>query len=134
MSNDIVNTPSVSYDLVAINGQSIPDVKKGSLTFAPSAKYVEHETEGGGKKIEVIKEGIAQGSVNFNGLMQSELQIIYPSLHTVSTMTIYDPFRGTTRTFQALLVIPEANKIIHDAVANAWSFGFTFEEIGDVSQ
>lgn len=125
------STP-VRYDLISINNTQIPDVKKGKVSITPVDKYEEHETEGGGKVIEEISHGMLSGSVSFDGLFQSELQTIYASIDTVSEMTIYSPFTNATKTFLALVNCDSADKIIHDAVANAWAFGFTFEEIGDV--
>lgn len=122
---------STSYDLISINNVSVPDVKKGTLAISSIDKYEEHETEGGGKVIEIIAQGKLTGSVSFTGLLQSEMQTIYAAIETVSQMTIYSPFTGGTKSFTALIVLDESQKIIHDSVANAWSFGFTFEEIGD---
>lgn len=126
---------NTSYDLISLNGVSIPDVKKGSLSITPVYKYEEHETEGGGKVIEEISDGnlMLTGTVSFSGLFEAEIQTIYAAMRNVSTMTIYSPATNTTRTFVALIIPTENAKIIHDENGNAWSFGFDFEEIGDVT-
>lgn len=127
--------PSTSYDLITLNGVSIPDIVKGTLSITPVFKYQEHETEGGGKVIEEEADGrlILTGNVSISGLFQSQIQTIFTALENVSTMTIYNPVNNTTRTFMALIIPNGMTKIIHDANANAWSFGFDFEEIGDVT-
>ena len=132
MSNASTSTTPTRYDLISINNVDIPDVKKGTLNITPVDKYEEHETEGGGKVIEEIAKKLLTGTVSFSGLLQSELQTLDAALDTVSTMTIYSPLTGNTKTFMALIVRNGMDKIIHDADANAWTWGFTFEEIGDV--
>lgn len=136
MSNENTSaTPTATptrYDLISINNVDVPDVKKGTLSITPVDKYEEHETEGGGKVIDEIAKKLLTGNVSFSGLLQSELQTLDTALDTVSTMTIYSPITGNTKTFLALIVRDSMNKIIHDANANAWSWGFSFEEIGDV--
>lgn len=121
------------YDLISINGYDAPDVKKGTVTVTPMQKYNEYEGEDGGKVIEIIAEGMLQGSVSYNGLLQSQIQAIMAVLRTVSTMTIYNPHTGNMRTFYALITVSDTSKIIHDQNGNAWSWGFTFEEIGSVT-
>ena len=121
------------YDLIQINGVNIPDVKKGTLTVSPNPKYEEYDTEDGGKVIDVIEEDMISGSVSYSGLTQSEMQTISAAIRLVSTMTIYNPFTGMIRTFEAKILKNPAEKIIHDAYANAWTFGFEFEEIGDAT-
>ena len=123
-----------SYDLISINGVSIPDVKKGSLSVAPNPKYTEYDGEEGNKIIDVISTDKIKGTVSYSGLLQSELQTIYSAIDLVSEMTIYNPLSGLTRTFMALILIGEPEKIIHDANANAWTFGFDFEEIDYVTE
>lgn len=123
--------PSTSYDLIALNTVAFPDVKKGSVTVAKNPKYIEYECEDGGKVIEVIEEDMIRGNVSYNGLLQSELQTIMSALSLVSTMTIYNPAQGQARTFKALVNAGDMGKIVHDANANAWSFSFDFEEIGN---
>ena len=133
MSN--TNTTTVtSYDLISINNVAIPDVDlgKGAVVVGRNDKYNEYETEGGGKVIEPIAQGKLKGSVSFSGILQSQMQTIEASLDIVSAMTIYNPRVGQTRTFLALIIPADAEKIIHDANANAWTYGFEFEEIGDV--
>lgn len=120
------------YDLITVNNIDCPDVKKGSLTMNPVPKYEEHETEGGGKVIEEIAENMWTGSVSYSGLFQSEIQSIKNCLKTVSTMTIYDPLNDQTISFIALIVPQEMEKKEHTSQGNVWSFGFTFEKIGDV--
>lgn len=124
----------VSYDLIELNGVAVPDVKKGSLSVGRNPKYNEYETEGGGKVIEIIEEKMLKGSVSFNGLFQSEIQTIEASISTVSEMTIYNPLTNTTRSFMALITTHDSEKKIHDARANVWSYGFDFEEIGDIPE
>lgn len=130
--NQVVATTPTSYDLIALNNVSFPDVKKGSVTVGRNDKYNEYETEGGGKVIEPISEGKIRGTVSYNGLLETEAQTLNSALHTVSQMTIYNPWTGNSRSFLALIIPTEMTKIIHDANANAWSFGFEFEEIGDI--
>lgn len=119
------------YDLISINGVTAPDVKKGTLTIVPNPKYNEFETEDGGKVVEVIAETKLRGTVAYNGLLQPEIQTLRAAIELVSQMTIYSPYSGSSRTFTALINITTGDKIIHDAGANAWSFAFDFEEIGD---
>lgn len=126
------NTPT-RYDLITVNNVDCPDVKKGTLTMNPVPKYKEHETEGGGKVIDEIAENMWQGTVSYNGLFQSEIQTIKACLKTVSTMTIYDPLNGQTISFIALIVPQEMEKKEHTGQGNVWSFGFTFEKIGDIT-
>lgn len=127
MSNTVVY-----YDLLELNSVKIPDVKKGTLTLNREPKYNEYEVEGGGKVIEPISKGKLKGNVSFSGLMQSEIQTIETAIDTVCTMKIYSPYTNTTREFLALIIPNESQKLLHDASANAWSYGFDFEEIGDV--
>ena len=131
MSND---TTVTSYDLISINNTPLPDVEigKGAIKIGRNDKYNEYETEGGGKVIEPISQGKLKGTVSFTGLLQTTLQTIEASLDIVSAMTIYNPRTGQTRSFLALIVPADADKIIHDAYANAWTYGFDFEEIGDL--
>ena len=126
-------TTPTSYDLIAINGTSIPDVKKGDVVVAPNPKYIEYDGEEGNKIIDKINTTMLKGSVAYNGLLQSELQTIYGLLNddVVATLTIYNPMKGTTKTFSALILIGDIQKIIHDSGANAWTFSFDFEEIDD---
>ena len=121
-----------NYDLIAINGYDAPDVKKGTVSVVPLQKYNEYEVEDGGKVLEVLAEGMLQGSVTYNGLLQSDIQSLMAHIRVVSTMTIYNPYSGTTRTFYARINVTDTSKIIHDAGANAWTWGFEFEEIGSV--
>lgn len=125
----------VYYDLLEINGTKLPDVElgKGAVSVGKEFKYNEYETEGGGKVIEEIdSEGKLRGSVSFSGMLQSQIQTIEASIDLVSEMKIYNPRTGSPRSFLALITPADANKIIHDAGANAWSYGFDFEEIGDI--
>ena len=122
-----------SYDLIALNGYSLPDVHlgKGSVVVAPNPKYSEYEGEEGNKIIDVIAQDKIKGTVTFNGLLQSQISTIYSHLNLVSTMEIYNPMTGSKKTFSALILVGDLNRIIHDANANAWSFTFDFEEIDD---
>lgn len=124
----------VYYDLLEINGTKLPDVElgKGSVSVGKDPKYNEYETEGGGKVIEEIAEGMMKGSVAFSGMLQSQIQTIEVSVDLVSEMKIYDPRRGTVKSFLAKILPADMDKIIHDANANAWTYGFDFEEIGDI--
>lgn len=121
------------YDLISINGVNAPDVKKGTLTIMPNPKYNEFEVEDGGKVVEVIAETKLKGTVSYTGLLQSEIQALRAAIGLVSQMTIYNPYSNSARTFTALITITAGDKIIHDAVANAWTFAFDFEEIGDAN-
>ena len=132
--NSTTEEPVTSYDLIAINGVASPDIQKGTLSIAPNQKYTEYEGEGDNKVIDVIGETRLKGSVSYSGLFQSQIQTIVGSFSTVSVMTIYNPFTGSQKTFTALIVLDEAPKIIHDGVANAWGFSFTFEEIDDAPE
>lgn len=132
MSENATNT---SYDLISLNGFTLPDVTagKGTVTVIPNPKYTEHECEDGGKRLDVINDTMIMGNVSYSGLLQSELQTINAHLGLVSTMTIYNPLTGNEKTFVAKVVPDDVSKIIHDAVANAWTFGFSYEEIGSVT-
>ena len=132
MSDSIETTPTTtptSYDLISINAVAIPDVKKGTLNINRNPKYEALECEEGNKVIQPISTDKVIGNVQYNGLMQSELQTICAAVSLVSTMTIYNPMTNATRTFIALIEEQPAQKIIHDGNANAWSYGFSFEEI-----
>lgn len=133
MADNVVATTPTSYDLISINGTAIPDVKKGEVIVAPNPKYIEYEGEEGNKIIDKISTTKIKGSVSYNGLFQSELQTIYGALSDdiVATLTIYNPMKGTSKTFSALILVGDISKIIHDSGANAWSFTFDFEEIDD---
>ena len=122
-------TTPTSYDLISINGVAAPDVIKGSLVVAPNWKYKEYDTEDGGKVIEVITSSKLRGSVSYNGLFQTQISAISSALLPVSTLVVYNPMTGSSKTMTALIVPNEMEKKIHDGRANAWSFGFTFEEI-----
>ena len=127
----------VYYDLLEINGTKLPDVElgKGAVSVGKEYKYNEYETEGGGKVIEEIdSEGKLRGTVSFTGMLQSQIQTIEASIELVSAMKIYNPRTGSPRSFLALITPNDVNKIIHDAGANAWSYGFGFEEIGDIEE
>ena len=121
------------YDLITVNNIDCPDVKKGTLSMNPVPIYEEHATEGGGKVIDEIAEKMWAGTVSYNGLFQSEIQRIKNCLKTVSTMTIYDPLENQTISFIALIVPQEMEKKEHTGQGNVWSFGFTFEKIGDIT-
>jgi len=125
------------YDLLSINGVDLPDVMpgKGDITVQPNPKYNEHDVESGEKVIDVIDETetMIMGSVSYNGLLAAQVSAINSIVRTVSTMTIYNPLTGSVRTFKALIVRQPLTRLIHDGVANAWSFSFDFEEIGGVS-
>ena len=129
MRNTRTVTVAERYDLISINGVAAPDVKKGSVTIQKHVKYNEFESVLGNKVIDVINESMIQGTVAYNGLMQEELQTIAAAVSTVSVFTIYNPATNNTKTFSALIVEDPMTKIIHDEGANAWSYGFTFEEI-----
>lgn len=133
MSDSIETTPTTttptSYDLISINDVAIPDVKKGTLNIQRNPKYEALDCEEGNKVIDQISTDKVMGNVQYNGLMQSELQTISAAVSLVSTMTIYNPMTNATRTFIALIEEQPAQKIIHDGNANAWSYGFSFEEI-----
>lgn len=122
----------MSYDLISINSYDLPDVKKGSVTISPNPKYTAYDCEDGGKIIDVLEQHMITGTVKFNGLLQSELAEIYEHIDVVSEMSIYSPLTGQVKTFLALVTVDDVDKIIHDANANAWSFGLKFEEIGNV--
>lgn len=124
---------NTSYDLIAINNVSAPDIQKGTLTVLPNPKYNEYEGEEGNKVIEEISTDKIKGTVTYSGLFQSQIQTICAALSLVSTMTIYNPMTGTTRTFKALILVGEVTKIIHDGTANAWAFSFEFEEVDYVN-
>lgn len=124
----------VSYDLISINGTDIPDVKKGTVTVEPNRKFEALEGEEGNMIIEPISVDKIKGSVEYTGLFQSELQTIASAVELVSEMTIYNPRSGSTRTFLALITEHPSSKIIHDAGANAWTYGFDFEEIDYVEE
>lgn len=124
----------IYYDLIKLNGTSIPDVKKGTVTVAPNPKYNEFDGEEGNKVLEVISTDKIRGTVSYDGLFQSELQTIQAAVDIVSEMTIYNPFSGQTRTFLAKIIVNDSGKIIHDENANAWTYGFDFEEIDYISE
>lgn len=119
------------YDLITINGTSIPDVKKGTVSISPNPKYNEYEGEAGNKIIDIISDDRIKGTVSYSGLLQSELQTIYGAITLVSTLEIYNPFTGNVKRFSALILVSASDKLIHDANANAWTFEFEFEEIDD---
>lgn len=121
------------YDLIALNGYSLPDIQagKGTITVVPNPKYEEYECEDGGKVIDITNDTMIKGTVAYNGLLQAELSAIASHLTLVSTMTIYNPLMGSPKTFKALCIVDNVERIIHDGVANAWSFSFSFEEIGN---
>ena len=124
---------NTSYDLLSFNGYSLPDVSagKGEVTVIPNPKYNKFEGEDGGAIVDVTREDMINGSVSYSGLLQSELQAIQAHKRLVSTMTIYNPATGQVRTFKALVLDNGMERIIHDANANAWSYSFEFEEIGN---
>lgn len=126
---------STSYDLISLNGYSLPDVMagKGEVSVRPNPKFKEYEAEDGTKTLDVQNETMVIGTVGYNGLLQTEVSAIYSHLSVVSTMTIYNPATGATRTFLAKIIPSETSRIIHDAVANAWTFSFDFEEIGSAT-
>ena len=121
------------YDLISINNHVVPDVSKGTITIAPNPKYNEYEGELGNKVIDIIREDMLKGSVEYSGLLQSDVQNAYAAIDLVSTMTVYSPFTGTTKTFMAKVIIGDSNKIVYDEQANAWTFTFEFEEIDSVT-
>ena len=122
------------YDLLSINGYDLPDILagKGGVDIQPNPKYDTHDVEDGGKVIDEIEESedMIMGTVTYNGLFQAQISAINSHIRTVSTMTIYNPLTGSVRTFQALITRQPLSRIIHDDVANAWTFSFDFEEIG----
>lgn len=127
---------TISYDLISINNVDIPDVNlgKGAVSVQKNPKYARYDCEEGNAVIDPYSTDKIKGEVSFSGLFQSDLQTIASAVTLVSQMTIYNPLSGHTRTFMALIEESPAEKIIHDANANAWSYGFTFEEIDYVSQ
>ena len=126
----------VSYDLISINNVAIPDVRagKGAVSVQRNPKYERYDCEEGNVVIDEFSSDKIMGEVAFSGLMQSTLQTIASAISLVSEMTIYNPLTNSTRTFMALIIESPAGKKIHDANANAWSYGFTFEEIDYVPQ
>lgn len=140
MSDEVTNTTTTnttptSYDLISINNVDIPDVRlgKGAVSVQRNPKYERYDCEEGNVVVDPYSTDKIKGEVSFNGLLQSDLQTIASAVALVSQMTIYNPLSGTTRTFMALIEENPADKIIHDANANAWSYGFTFEEIDYVT-
>lgn len=131
MSDNVATV--TSYDLISLNNYALPDVTagKGTVTITPNPKYTEYECEDGGKVIDVINDTLISGTVEYSGLLQTELAAISSHMHLVSTMTIYNPLTGATKTFTALCLVGEVTRLIHDAGANAWTYSFTFEEIGN---
>lgn len=125
-----------NYDLISINDVDIPDVNlgKGAVSVGKNPKYEELECEEGNKVIDEISTDKIMGEVSFNGLLQSDLQTISSACRLVSKMTIYNPMTDTPRTFWAKILEHPAEKIIHDSGANAWRYGFTFEEIDYVTE
>ena len=122
-----------SYDLISINGVSLPDVRKGTISVQPNPKYTEYDCEDGGKVIDVIEQDKIRGTVSYDGLLQSQITTIMAAIDLVSTLTIYNPLTNNTKTVLALILVSSVEKKIHDGRANAWSFGFDFEEIGNVT-
>lgn len=123
----------VSYDLISINGYAIPDVKKGTLSINKNPKFTEYENELGGKVIDVIEDTMLAGTVSYDGLLEADVVALNSAIRLVSTLTIYNPYTGLTKTFTALITQSPAEKIIHDEYANAWATGFSFEEIGGIA-
>lgn len=134
MSNVVTRTASEQYDLISINGVPAPDVKKGGVSVQRNVKYVEYEGMLGNKVIDIIDESKIKGAVSYNGLMQPELQTIAAAVSLVSVFEIYNPLTDQKKTFTALILEDPSEKIIHDENANAWSYGFTFEEIDDAPE
>ena len=132
MSNTI--TTETSYDLISINGTPAPDVKKGGVSVQRNIKYNEFECEEGNKVIDIIDESRIKGAVSYSGLTQAELQTLAAAVQTVSVFSIYNPITGQEKTFSALILEDPSEKKIHDDRANAWSYGFTFEEIDDAPE
>lgn len=126
--------PNTSYDLISINDVQVPDIGKGAVSVAPNQKYTEYEGEFGNKVLDVINETQIRGTITFNGILQSELQRIFAAVQLSSVMEIYNPFTGMVKRFQAKIIVGESGKIVHDAIANAWSFSFEFEEIDDAEE
>lgn len=122
----------VVYELVKINDYAIPPIDKGRVVVAPNPKYNSYDGEGGNKIIEPIRNDQLKGSVEYVGAFQSNIARMMEEINLVSTMTVYNPFTGSPRTFTALILVGDSSKIIYDAQANAWTFTFTFEEIDDV--
>lgn len=133
-----IPSTAVSYDLLSINGTSIPDVKKGSVVVTPMSKYTKYEGEEGNGVIDLINATQIKGTVSYNGLMQTEVQTIWTALHQatfpVCVFEIYNPLNNTTKRFTALIEVGDLPKIIHDIGGNAWGFSFTFEEIDDAPE
>lgn len=119
------------YDLISINNVVAPAVTKGTVTVAPNLKYNEYDGEAGNKIIEPISTDKLKGTVQYSGLFQSQIQTMYAAITLVSTMTVYNPMTGNTRTFKALVLVGDNTKILYDEVANVWSFAFDFEEVDD---
>ena len=67
-------------------------------------------------------------------MLQSQIETIENSIELVSEMKIYNPRTGSPRSFLALITPASTDKIIHDAGANAWTYGFDFEEIGEIEE
>lgn len=127
-------TTTVYYDLISINGVAAPDVKKGGVSVQRNVKYEEFECEEGNKVIDLISASRIKGTVAYNGLTQAELQTLATAYQPVSVFTIYNPLTGQSKTFSALILEDPSEKKIHDDRANAWSYGFTFEEIDDAPE
>ena len=134
MSRTITRTANEQYDLISINGVPAPDVKKGSVSVQRNVKYEEYEGSLGNKVIDIIDESKIKGAVSYTGLMQEELQTIATAVTTVSVFSIYNPLTNQEKTFSALIIEDPSEKIIHDEDANAWSYGFSFEEIDDAPE
>ena len=117
------------YNLIKINSYSIPEPLKGNLTIDRVDKYNKYETEDGSEITESIKEGMLKASVTYKGLFADDLQDILSSITLVSTVVIYNPFTGTTKSISARITNLSSSKIVYNDNVEAWSLSFSIEEV-----
>lgn len=117
------------YNLIKINQYAIPEPLKGNLSINIVDKYNEYETESGDKITESIREGMIKASVTYNGLFANTLQNILSAITLISSVIIYNPFTGTTKTIMARITGITSSKIVYNDNVEAWSLSFNIEEV-----
>ena len=116
------------YNILQI-GNLVFQTPQGSVTIKRTDKTNDYETEAGTKRVELIRKDVLSGTIAFKGLLVADIATYYAALDTVTQITVFNPLKNNTETFNAKITNIQTNKIEHNANFSAWSFSFDFEEL-----
>lgn len=114
------------HDLLVVNGVTFP-IPEGSLDIKYSNRINEYEGEDGSITVEIIRENIASISVSYNGLLETQLNLLLGALKTVNEVTFYK--KGTEVTcFMKATDISTPEKYYKHSIS-VWGFSFGLQEL-----